>query len=229
MTPAATTPGPAAPTSPSRRRLAAALAAALAALAPTVAHGGDPLPVEALSARSGRLVASVDLGPAFPTEVLDELGNGLSNVVSIWIAVLPAGGGEPVALYGRLVEVLFDVWEETYTVELKDPRTPAGRTLVVQSTAGLRTLLAAGRDLDLGPLADLPRGRFVVQATIELNPISKEQLERTREYIATAGPRSGGSRSVLGAMAGALLREPPPGADVHVLRSRAFTAAEVVK
>jgi hypothetical protein len=62
---------------------------------------------------------------------------------------------------------------------------------------------------------------------VEVNPVSKEQLQRTREFIA-AGTRTGGAtRSVLGAMASFLLREPDPGIDVYVFRSRVFGPGEV--
>jgi len=64
---------------------------------------------------------------------------------------------------------------------------------------------------------------------VEVNPVSKEQLLRTREFISNpaGGSRGGGSRSVLGAMASFLLREPAPGSDVHVFRSRPLVRGEV--
>ncbi len=65
-----------------------------------------------------------DLGPAFTDEGLRRLGNGLTNVVSMVVAVVPEEGGPPVAVTGRVVEVLYDVWEEDYTVTVRDPRLP---------------------------------------------------------------------------------------------------------
>jgi hypothetical protein len=76
----------------------------------------------------------------------------------------------------------------------------------------------------------LPADAFFVEARIEVNPVSKEQLQRTREFIANpaAGTRAqGGSRSVLGAMASFLLREPDPGTDVTLLRSGPIGPGEV--
>jgi len=205
-------------------RLAALAALALAGAAP--ARAAAPLPVE-LSNVDGRLRVTADLGPAITPDALRELSNGLQNVLAIYVSVAPEGGGAPVAVYGRIVDVLWDVWEETFAVTIKDPRNPDGMHLVVPTQAGLRALLASGRDLDFGPVASLPPGPLVVQARVELNPVSREQLQRTREFIASAGPRAGGARSVLGAMASFLLREPPPDADVIILRSRSFVAAEV--
>jgi hypothetical protein len=214
---------------PSRTLRAVALAAlALAAPAPAGAASGLAV---SLADDEGRVLATVDLGPAFAPAVERELGNGLTNVVAVYLSVRPARGGQPTLVYGRVIEVLFDVWEEAYAVTVKDPRAPQGVDLHLPDFGALRTFLSHARDLDLGPTSLLPEGPFVVEARVELNPVSKEQLLRTREFIANpaAGSRAGGgSRSVLGAMASFLLREPDPGSDVHLLRSRPLGHAEVV-
>ena len=213
-----------------RATLLAALAV-LALLAPAGAIGAQSSPLTVrLEARQGRLLASVDLGSAFAPALERELGNGLTNLVAVYVSVLPAGGGGPALVYGRVIEILFDVWEEAYLVTVKDPRAPQGIRLVVRDFRALRALLADERDLDLGPVSLLPPGGFVVEARVEVNPVSKEQLHRTREFIANpaAGSRAGGgSRSVLGAMASFLLREPDPGSDVHLFRSRPLGHGEV--
>jgi hypothetical protein len=204
------------------------VAAALAAVAGN-ARAAQPLRAT-LSERGGRLVASLDLGAAFPPEIEKQLGNGLRNVVAIVASVVPEAGGDPVALGGRVVEVAYDVWEESYAVTVKDARTPAGRRAVLRDFAALRTFLATQDGLDLGPAGSVGAGRWVVQARVDLNPISKQDLERTREFISNpAGPGrpGGGSRSVLAAMASFLLREPAEGEEFHLFRSSPFTAAEV--
>ncbi len=209
------------------------LLAAVAALALGAAGGAAaaPAPLEVkLAGRGARLTVSADLSVAFPATLERQLGNGLTNVVALYVAVTPAGGRHPALLYGRVVEILFDVWEETYVVTIKDPHVPQGVRLVLPDFATLRRFLSEARDLDLGPVALLPRRPFVVEARIEVNPVSKEQLQRTREYIAnpSGGARAtGGSRSVLGVMASFLLREPDPGSGVYLLRSRAFRPGEV--
>jgi hypothetical protein len=200
---------------------AAALLAAAGARAATV----DALPAS-LALRGGRVVASIDVAAAFPPGIEHTLGNGLTNVIAVYVAVLDSDG-EPVAATGRVIEILFDVWEENYSVTVRDPRTPRGDRRVLPDFAALRAFLSHERDVDVGPASAFPRAPVSVEARVEVNPISKEQLERTREFIAnpTSGSRPGGSRSVLGAMAGFLLREPATGADVHLFRSRPVTIA----
>jgi len=202
--------------------LGLALSARAAAAAPE-----EPLAIRIVQVK-GDAVAALDLSAVFGPGRQQEFGNGLTNVVEIYTSVLPLEGGSASSIHGRIVEILFDVWEETYSVTLRDPEHPSGRRLVLPSFAALRTFLSDQRDIDLGSVASLPE-EFVVQVRVEVNPVSKEQLQRTREYIAAAsGGRPSGSRSVLGAMASFLLREPDAGSDVHGFRSVAFTRSGVV-
>ncbi len=92
------------------RRATAILA--LLATAPALAHEVPPLAGD-LEVRDGRLVAGFDLGPAFPPDLRKQLGNGLTNVIALHVSLAPARGEEPVAVYARETEVLYDVWEET--------------------------------------------------------------------------------------------------------------------
>ncbi|HET6412782.1 MAG TPA: hypothetical protein VFG53_12035, partial [Anaeromyxobacter sp.] len=178
-------------------------------------------------ATRGRTEAAVDLSALFGPGREREFGNGLDNVVEIYTSVIPAGGGPPAALHGRIGEILFDVWEETYAVTVKDPEHPAGRRLVLRDFAALRAFLSDQQELDLGPVTALPDA-FAVEVRVEVNPISREQLQRTREYIAAAsGSRPSGSRSVLGAVASFLLREPNAASDVHLFRSAPLTRAGI--
>jgi hypothetical protein len=211
--------------------LRAGLAALAAALALAAGGAGAPRPPYALEARSGRLVAQVDLAPAFPPDLKKQLSNGLTNVIALHVALLPERGGDPAALYGREIDVLYDVWDETYGVTVKDPANPRGRRRTFRAFEDLRAFLADASGVDLGPADALQGGgAWVLQTRVELNPVSKELLERTREFIAnpTATVRGGTpSRSVLGAMASYLLRRADPGAVVRILRSAPFTAREV--
>ncbi len=216
-------------TSPRARRLALALVLAGAALVPRAGAAAPPGPLAIrVMPVKGRAVATMDLSSVFGPGRQQEFGNGLTNVVEIYTSVLPVGGGSASTIHGRIVEILFDGWEETYAVTVKDPEHPSGRRLVLPSFAALRTFLSDQRDVDLGPIDTLP-AVCVAEVRVEVNPVSKEQLQRTREYIAAAaGGRPTGSRSVLGAVASFLLREPDAGSDVHVFRSSTVTRSGIL-
>jgi hypothetical protein len=210
------------------RAPAAALAALLAATLAAAHDVPRSLPGR-VEARAGRVQASIDLGPAYPPDIQKHLSNGLTNVIALHVALVPERGQEAPALFGREIDVLYDVWEETYGVVVKDSATPRGRELVFATYAALKVFLSDARAIDLGPVSELGAGSWVVQTRVEVNPVSKELLEKTREFIANpaAGPRGGPSRSVLGAFASYLLKGADPGAEVHVFRSAPFTAREV--
>jgi len=208
-------------------RRAALLLAPLAA-AVALAHEVAPLAGN-LELRDGRLVAGFDLGPAFPPDLRKQLGNGLTNVIALHVTLAPARSEEPVAVYARETEVLYDVWEETYRVTLRDPEHPRGHRLTFADWEGLRAFLADARGIDVAPASALGERTWVVSARVEVNPVSQELLDRTRELIANpaAGARVGGaSRSVLGAMASYLLGKGATGSDVHVFRSRPFSVRD---
>ena len=206
-----------------RPALLALLALALAVPAQDLSR----TPPRALEARAGRLVATVDLAPAFPPEIRKALSNGLTNVVVLYVALVPARGQEPAAFYGREVDVLFDVWDETYGITVKDPANPQGARRTFRRFDELRSFLSEAAAIDLGPLSELGDGFWIIQTRVELNPVSKELLQRTRQFIANPSSGRGPSRSILGAMASYLLRSTDPGAEVHVFRSAPFTAREV--
>jgi len=216
---------------PAARPALLAAALALLAAAPAARAGPGPEPLGAsLVAAQGRLVVALDLRAAFPPDLERRFGNGLTNVVTVFAAVVPAGGGPPVALGGRVLEILYDVWDERYVVTIRDARLPRPVRRAAADWPALLRLLGEISDLDLGPATALPEGRFHVEARVEVNPVSREMMQRTREYLAgpAAGPRpGGGTRSVLGVMAGYLLREPDAGDDAHLYRSRELTRGEV--
>ncbi len=212
---------------PDQRRPPGAALLGLLLLVTAAAPATEGPPAIRVAAVKGRIEATLDLSGVFGPGRQREFGNGLTNEVEIYTSVLPAGGGPPTALHGRIVEILYDVWEETYSVTVKDPEHPSGRRLVVANFAALRAFLSDQHGVDLGPVASLPDA-FQVEVRVEVNPISREQLQRTREYIAAAsGSRPSGSRSVLGAVASFLLREPNAGSDVHLYRTQVLTRAGI--
>jgi hypothetical protein len=216
------------------RRAIGLLALALALLAPAPgARAGDEPVTCSLESRGGRLVARLDLSAAFPDDLRRTFGNGLTNVVALHVALVQVreDGEATVALFGREVDVLYDVWEETFAVTVKDPQSPRGRRLTARTWAELRGLLADAHDLDLVPAAELGEGPWLLRTRVEVNPVSKELLQRTREFIAnpSGGVRTAApSRSVLGAMASYLLQAGDAG-EARQFHTRPFTAREVVK
>ena len=211
-----------------RARLALLVAGLLAATRAGAAPPG-PLPAT-LAAPAGRLSVAADLSAAFPDDLESLLGNGLTNVIGVWLSAVPEDASAPVALAAWQVEVLFDVWEEVYRITVSGPGGAPARHLTRGSFAALRRVLAQVPRTDLGPVDRLPDGPFWIEAAVEVNPVSPELLARTRALMARppASVQPGAdSRSVLGSVASLLLRAPDPGGAVQLLRSRRFDRGEV--
>ena len=127
--------------------------------------------------------------------------------------------------HGRVVEILFDVWDETLRGD-REGRARAARASATScpTSRALRRFLSEADDVDLGPRARARRAAAVrLEARVELNPVSKEQLQRTREFI--ANPAAGRAPAARRAACSARWRASScasriPGADVHLFRSR---------
>jgi hypothetical protein len=186
-----------------------ALAAALLTLA---ASGAGEVPLRvACRASAGRLLAAVDLAPAFDAALEDRLGSGLTSTIRLTVS---ASGARRAA--SRDFEIRFDPWTEIYAVTIRD-EDGAVQTRQAADWPALQRLLGEPEPFDLGPLDELPE-RFTVEVRLEIDPVTARQLELTREQLThpAGGPTAGG-RSLLGTLAALLLRAPPP--QVRLLRS----------
>jgi len=189
-----------------------AVALLVVAAAAGAAPPPDPAPLQVdCRAVDGRLRVAIDLAPAIDADLERRLGNGLAGTVRVTVAALDAGGGAAASAV-RDVDVLFDVWTETFTLTVREPGAPPASSQAAD-WATVRRRLAAPAPFDLGPVAALPE-RFTIEARLELDPLTPGQLERTRERLThPAGGPSAGGRSLLGTLAALLLRDPPPDAE----------------
>lgn len=205
-----------------------AVIAVIALLAAGAAPPPQPAFPGSLALGQGHLLASLDLSASFPPELERTLRDGLTHAVALHVSLVPEAGGEPLAVWAREVEVLWDVWDERFGVTASDPEHPRGQLLQFKSFGALRRFLAEAREVDLGPVAPLGEGRFAVVVRVELDPV-KELRERTRELVrgqrAGRGP-DGGTPSVLGAMAGYLLGNAGGEGQARFFRSPPFAVRD---
>lgn len=195
-----------------------------------LAEEAPPTLATSFEIRSGRLVASMDLTTAYHPELRKKLSNGLTNVIALHFSILPERGDEPIAFFAREIDVLYDVWEESYGVTVKDALTPRGRRLAFANWEALRAFLVSVKELDIVSLSNLGNERWILVSRIEVNPVSQELLDRTREWMTNpaSGSRAPGttSRSMLGTMASYLLQRADASGDVHLFRSPPFSVRD---
>jgi hypothetical protein len=137
-------------------------------------EGGDDLTVS--------MQWPAGIGKLFDVVSYDALGNGIPSTVVIRIQITPRDSDTPVAEVALQRSVVYDVWDEVYTLRLDQP---GGRkTIKVKSRAEALKWLTVIEDLPVARLGVLPLEQvFVLKMVAELNPVSKETLAEVRRWL----------------------------------------------
>ncbi len=167
---------------------AAIVAAAMLAIAATAYAEDDKPEIQRM-----RFVESGDdlllstlppggIGKLFDTTAYEALSTGIPSSVVIRIQITPQDSDEPVAEQLIQRSVVYDVWDEIYTLRLDQP---GGRkTIKIKYRAEALKWLTAIDDLPVARLAVLPINQvFMLKMVVELNPVSKETLAEVRRWL----------------------------------------------
>ena len=172
-------------------RRQATLIAALIVTSPAVmqasARADDPLPqrVAGVAVKNGQLLISVGLQDLFGPAERQHLTSGFSTHVLIRVALQEAGNaeGEPVALAVQRAEIVYDIWDEKFSVRVT--RGLGAELRALAPTADEAIWRAAA--LSQFPIADTnrlrPGGHYVVLVRGDLNPISEDLLADVRRWL----------------------------------------------
>ncbi|HET7506072.1 MAG TPA: DUF4390 domain-containing protein [Kofleriaceae bacterium] len=168
--------------------LAGAAAAAVLAIAPAARAEDDKPEIQRM-----RFVESGDelrlstlppggIGKLFDTSAYEALSSGIPSTVVIRIQIAPQDSDTPVAEQLIQRSVVYDVWDEIYTLRLDQP---GGRkTIKVKFRAEALKWLTSIEDLPVARLTALPIGQvFVLKMVVELNPVSRETLAEVRRWL----------------------------------------------
>lgn len=167
-----------------------AIAAAVIALAAATARADDDDKPEVqrmrFVERGDYLTVSTmppgGIGKLFDAATYDALASGISSTVVIRIQVTPRDSNDPVAEQLIRRSVVYDVWDEVYTLRLDEPG--GSRTLKVKARSEALKWLTAINDLPIAPLSVLPLDQvFVLKMVVELNPVSRETLAEVRRWL----------------------------------------------
>lgn len=166
----------------------AAIIGAAVAIAAT-AHADDDKPeVQHMRfvERGDQLVVSTSppggIGKLFDPTTYEALSSGIPSTVVIRIQIAPRDSDTPVAEQLIQRSVVYDVWDEVYTLRLEQPG--ARKTLKVKYRAEALKWLTAIDDVPVARLAVLPtREVFVLKMVVELNPVSKQTLAEVRRWL----------------------------------------------
>jgi hypothetical protein len=115
-------------------------------------------------------------------EVERKLQSGLPTVIVMRAYLFPDGTNTAVAGTVKSCRIVFDVWDEIYRLQISQPG--GEKTEVAPNLEGVLRRCAEATDL---PVADRdtlqPGASYFLAAMVEVNPISKEMMDRIRRWV----------------------------------------------
>jgi hypothetical protein len=188
-----------------RRAHALGLLAALAvALAPAQARAQDDEEIEVrklkFAEKGKNLAISGSFTDVFDQEMLEQLSSGFATTIVLRAYVYEKDGKElPVAYSAATFRVVYDLWDEVYSVKIRDA---AGEREEEHKTRA-EALKAATTmvDFPVARLTDVPvKAHHYIGVIVEVNPVSKELLAEVRRWITKprGGEEAAGNSSFFG-------------------------------
>jgi hypothetical protein len=162
-----------------------ALAASLAATWPASARADDPLPIRTtgIAVRSGQLVMSVGLQDLFGPAERTQLTSGFATRVLVRVALEELETEAPVALAVQRAEIVFDIWDEKFSVRVTRGLGAELRALAASADEAIWQATALWR-FPIAEAARLrPGTRYVVVVRGDLNPLSEDLLADVRRWL----------------------------------------------
>lgn len=183
------------------RPLVAALALALSL--GKSARADDPPPPKIVPKTAtfawdaGLLRMSVAYREIIDAEMQTKLTSGLPTVIVTRAYLFEEGASTPIALAAKSCRVVFDPWDEVFHIQLASPGIDTN--VPSPTLEGVLRRCAEDRALPVAEQAKLRvDGHYLVQAIVEVNPISKEMLDRIKRWVSRpAGATSIGAGDAL--------------------------------
>ena len=168
------------------RRLPAALVVASAlAAAPRSARAADPLPVRqvGVAMKNHPVVVSVGLQDLFGEAERQHLTSGFATRILIRAALEDAATGDPVALFVQRAEIVYDIWDERFSVRTSDGLGAEQRFVVrtPDEAIGRAAILVEAPVLDEKRMQ--PGQRYLLAVRGDVNPISEDLLVEVRRWL----------------------------------------------
>jgi hypothetical protein len=168
-----------------RRAVAAVFLVSALGAAPRAAWAADPVPTRAVGVAvgQGRVTVSVGLQDLFGEAERQRLKSGFATRVLIRAALEETESGEPIALAVQRAEIVYDIWDEKFSVRTSDGVGLERRA--VAPTADEAIWRAATLvDFPIVEAARLhPGERYTLAVRGDLNPISEDLLIEVRRWL----------------------------------------------
>jgi hypothetical protein len=130
--------------------------------------------------RGTDLTASVKIQKLFDADAYQKLSSGFATTIVINTFVYPRDEKEPIAVRQIVRQVVYDLWDEDYTIRLEANAKP----IKVKYQAEALKLLTSIDDMAIAHLDDLPYGDvFYLRMTVLLNPVDKKTLAEVQRWL----------------------------------------------
>jgi hypothetical protein len=132
--------------------------------------------------RGDDLVVTTSIAQLFDAATYDALDNGFATTIELQIWVYPRGSTEPVAFQKLVRTIVYDIWDEEFTIKLCQTCKPRK----VKKQAEAFKLLVHIDDEPVAKLVDLPAGEdnvFYLAMRLDLNPVDKKTLTEVRRWL----------------------------------------------
>lgn len=144
------------------------------------ADEGPPFRRIGIEPRQDRLSVSFRYRDVFRPKVRSKLKSGLPTTIVMRLSVREAETDTPVATYGRTCQIVFDLWEEKFRVDVQDPIGKIYLEAEEEQEAVDRCAILEHVPVAIG----LARGKsYVVQVTAEANPLSPDLLRNIKRWL----------------------------------------------
>ncbi len=128
----------------------------------------------------------------FTDKVRKELKSGLPTRLLIQIAVKKKRG-KSVRYWAQSVEIVYDLWEENFSITVKDPH--GRRRTRVKTVDEVINLTGILWRVPVAQRSGLKPGSYRLQVLAEVNPVSEEMVRNIQRWLARPSSGHGGSEA----------------------------------
>ncbi len=133
--------------------------------------------------RGDNLTVTTKVQKLFDEAAYQALSSGFPSTIVINTFVYPKDDKEPIAARGLVRSVVYDLWDENYTVKVEEAgKSPKPIKVKYQSEA--LKLLTSVEDVPIARLGDLPyEDVYYLKMTVLLNPVDKKTLAEVQRWL----------------------------------------------
>jgi len=114
--------------------------------------------------------------------VKKRLSSGISTPVAMRAYLFEDGRTDPVALAARTCSVVYDLWDDVYSVTITDPS--GERKFTVINEDGVERRCMEAQDLPIVDRALLKKGKaYFLGVIVEVNPIGADMLKQLKQWV----------------------------------------------